>query len=114
MKGIAFFGEPSFTIKEDTYLIKENITRILMTVPGERVNNPSFGCELKNYIFDLDFIMQEEVDGEINRSISRWEPRVNILGVQTKRVDENILEIKVGCQIKDTLEEFIYEKLIMY
>ena len=114
MKGISFFGESSFTIKEDTNLIKENITRILMTIPGERVNKPSFGCELKNFIFELDFIMQEEVEGEIIKSISRWEPRVDVLGVQTKRMNENTLEIKVGCQIKDTLEEFTYEKLIMY
>lgn len=114
MKGIAFYGEPSFTIKEDTFLIKENITRILMTVPNERVNNPSFGCELKNYIFNLDFIMQEEVDGEITKAISRWEPRVNILGIKTTRTNENSLEIKVNCQIKDTLEEFTYEKLILY
>lgn len=114
MKGVSFYGESSITIKSDTSLIKENITRILMTVPDERVNNTSFGCKLKTFIFDLDFIMQEEVDGEITKAISRWEPRVNVLGIKTSRINENELKIKVGCQIKDTLEEFTYEKLIMY
>lgn len=114
MKGVAFFGENSTTIKSDTELIEEDITRVLLTVPGERVNNPSFGCQLKTYLFQLDVIMQEEVDSEIKRAISRWEPRVNVLVIRTGRIDDRTFELKIGCQIKQTLEEFTYEKLIRY
>ena len=49
MKGIGIYGTDSPTIKTDVDLITENVTRILLTVPGERVNNPLFGCKFKTF-----------------------------------------------------------------
>lgn len=112
MQGIGFYEEDTFTLKIDTDIIKENITRILLTAPGERVNNYSFGSYLKTYLFNLPSIMREEVNSEIMRAISRWEPRVNVVALRTSNPDPHIFSISLKCEIKETLEEFDYETLL--
>jgi len=112
VRGIGIYNEDTFTTKEDLVLYKENITRILLTSPGERVCNQYFGSRLKNFLFEFDFIMQEEVDNEIRKAINRWEPRVNIIAIKTSRPDERTFHIKLVLEEKQTLERFEYERLI--
>ena len=112
MKGIGFYSEEIFTIKEDTDLYKENISRILLTSPGERVINQTFGSNFKSYLFALDTVMQDQVDAEISRAIERWEPRVTIKAIRTSRPDPNTFHLHLVCEINDTLETFDYEQTI--
>ena len=113
MKGLAFHNELFLTIKEDENILKENITRILLTSPGERVNNPLFGSRLRAFLFDLDVVMREEVESDIVSSISRWEPRVTINEVTT---EENPIEsafiIRLECTNNDTLQEFTFDQIL--
>lgn len=111
MKGISFYNEDFFVIKQESDLIKENITRILVTSPGERVMS-EFGCRLKNYIFDPEYVMEEEVRNEIFRSIKRWEPRVEIEEITTEMKDSETAYIKISLVSKTTLEPFSYEAII--
>ncbi len=60
MKGLGIYNEDAPVLKSDLDLVEENISRILLTTPGERVNNPLFGCKLKNFIFDLDDLFKED------------------------------------------------------
>lgn len=77
-RGLVFYNkqgiEFSKTYKE---LMYENLRRILNTNRGERINNPSFGSDIKKYLFrpelELDFLAQE-----IKNSIERCEPRVKV------------------------------------
>ncbi|MDD4876035.1 MAG: GPW/gp25 family protein [Dehalococcoidales bacterium] len=106
MKGLSFYDEIFLTIKEDEEILKENITRILLTSPGERVNNPLFGSNLRNFLFDLGVVMREEVESDIISSITKWEPRVLINSITTEeRPTENTFVIHLECTNKDTLEE---------
>jgi phage baseplate assembly protein W len=112
MKGVAYYDEDVFTIKQDVDLYKENITRILLTSPGERVSNPSFGSRFKSFLFQLDFIMQEEVNNEVSKAIARWEPRVTVKAMRTSRPDVQTFHINLVIQINESLEEFDYEQII--
>lgn len=114
IKGPIFYNKSFFIIEEDENLLKENITRILLTLPGERVNNPQFGSRLRLFIFELDSILQEDLKNEILSAINRWEPRVNILDIQTQNVNERAIALKIACQNKDTLEEFDFEKIFRF
>lgn len=114
MKGVALYGEEFFIIKSDTDLIKENISRILLTLPGERVMNYDFGCKLKSYLFAPDLVLQEDVESEIKISITRWEPRVVVNSLTVETVDGNKVYIKLNLISRTTLEEFDYETIIRY
>ena len=112
MKGIVFYNQSFFLIKENETLIKENISRILLTLPGERVNNPLFGSNLRSFLFNLDVVMREEVESEITNSIYKWEPRVTIDSIFTETPDDKSFLIKLECTNNDTLEEFTFEQLL--
>jgi len=88
MIGISYYNDDFFTLKENEVLLKENIVRILLTTPGERINNPLFGCHLKEFLFEFDTYILEDIKFEIKRAIEKWEPRVKIFNVViTKQTD---------------------------
>jgi phage baseplate assembly protein W len=113
-KGVAFYGEDFFVLKSDNNLIFENITRILLTTPGERVLNINFGCKLKTYIFQSNLILQSEVEDEIRSSIERWEPRVEILNITIETVEDRKVYLKLDLINKQTLEEMDYETILSF
>jgi phage baseplate assembly protein W len=114
MKGIGYFGEESPIIKHDLDLLEESITRILLTVPGERVGNVNFGSRLQNYLFDLSAVFIEEARADIYSSISKWEPRVNIDNITIEIIDSETAKIRIECIVKETLEEFVVEKILRF
>ena len=114
MKGIGFYNTQSPIIKRETDLINENVTRVLLTVPGERVGNPTFGSRFKTFLFDLDVVMKEEVVSDINSSISRWEPRITINKIDLTNLDPNTITVKLEATIKSTLQNYSLEQVIRY
>jgi phage baseplate assembly protein W len=113
LKSIAFYNKTFLVLKEDEALLKENISRILMTVPGERVNNPLFGSNLRSYLFMLETIMKEEVESDIRFAINRWEPRVSVTSINTElQEDQSTFLINIEGTNVDTGLPFTYEQLI--
>jgi len=112
MNGIAFYNVIIPSIKEDIDLFKEEITRILLTSKGERPNNPEFGSNLKSYIFGVDIIVSEEIEGEIRSSLARWMPYIIINNVYASKTDERSLYVRISLETTDTFENFDYETLI--
>jgi len=112
MKGVAHFGDEFFTIKIDNDLIKENIERILLTAPGERVMNTAFGCNLKNYIFEPDSVLQEDVVSDIRKSINRWEPRVEIQNITAEMTEPGLAKIEINLINRITLEPLSFNTII--
>ena len=112
MISIGFYNQSSFTTMEGFSVYEESISRILFTSPGERLMNSEFGSKLKGYIFELDFIMQEEVDSEIRKSITRWEPRVNVIKIKTSRPDEKTFSLEITLEEKETRERFTFSKKV--
>lgn len=111
MKGLGFYGEDFFTIKTDNDLIRENISRILLTSPGERVMS-SFGSTLKGFLFAPETALQDEVNTSIRKAIQRWEPRVEVVSVEAEMQDTNTANIVLKVVNKETLEPFTYEAII--
>lgn len=89
--GIAFYDSDFFVIKSDADLIKESIKRIIMTNIGERVNNPFFGMDLKNFVFELDDeITRKQIIANIKQQIQSNEPRVNVFSIDVSSEDNYI------------------------
>lgn len=66
--------------------IRESLFLLLSTTPGERITNPSYGCDLRRFVFkpilaDIEDSMREVID----RAILFYEPRVKLNEVVFER-----------------------------
>lgn len=79
---------------EDVDQIKSDLLILLLTNPGERVMNPSYGTPLKKLVFEPnDPRLANEARNTIINSIKRWEPRISLNKVEvTSRIENNSLD----------------------
>jgi len=62
--------------------VRQAISIILSTAPGERPMRPEFGCGVHDYVFDvLDAATLGQMETEVRRALERWEPRIDVLDV---------------------------------
>ena len=64
-------------------LLLQDIQRLLLTIPGERPNRPSFGCHLSNQIWENIDVAAENDKASIRESLERFEPRINVTGISS-------------------------------
>lgn len=96
MKGIAFYEEDFFTIKQDADLYAEALKRLLMTNPGERVGQPYFGVGLKNLLFELaDENTASIVKDRMREQVEIYLP-VLTLTIIDAEIEENSLFVNIG------------------
>ena len=63
--------------------IARSVRNIVMTVPGEKFFNPTFGSRISESLFEnIDDITATVIIDEIRESIDNYEPRVDLLDVQ--------------------------------
>ena len=60
--------------------LKANFLNLLLTVPGERINHPTYGIGLKSQVFEqtLDKITLQE---NINTQLAFWIPEISVTEV---------------------------------
>ena len=72
---------------EDGYLmnkslrevIKQNFKSLLLTSPGERVMDPTFGVGLRNYLFEQNSVLlKEQIMENVYEQVSRYLPFIKI------------------------------------
>jgi phage baseplate assembly protein W len=81
--------------------IKQSLNIILSTTLGERVMRSNFGANLMNQVFEpMDATFQPTVERIIRQAIVRFEPRINLDGVEVE-IDD--LEGKVNLIITFTI-----------
>ena len=96
---IAFI--PNYQTKD---AIKNNLINYLLTNPGERVENPSFGAGLRQYIFtqitngNLEFI-QEDLQEKIKSNF----PDISLDSVEVlQSVNSNTIQVNINYSIPNT------------
>jgi phage baseplate assembly protein W len=90
----------TYTTKDQ---LKSNILNYFLTNRGERVFNPTFGSNVRNYIFEqltiqnydgLEFMIQEDM--------KKYFPNVNVNSLEIFGFeDSNTLQVKISYSIKD-------------
>ena len=103
---IAFI--PNYQTKD---AIKNNLVNYLLTNPGERVENPSFGAGLRRYIFEqistnsLDYI-KEDLQNKIEINFPDVKlQEVNVLQTLNTNTIQVIISYSIpNTDINDTLE----------
>ena len=86
--------------------IARSVKNIVFTLPGEKYFNPNFGSKISKVLFEnIDDITASVIVDEIKESIRNYEPRVELLDVESipnfdnNQYDVNIVYIIVGSEI---------------
>ncbi|MGH9054409.1 MAG: GPW/gp25 family protein, partial [Acidimicrobiales bacterium] len=73
----------SIALAADDRDLQQAMRLILGTAPGERPMRPEFGCGLHNFVFaPADATTAGRLASEVKRSLTRWEPRVDVQDVE--------------------------------
>ena len=91
--------------------IKSDMLVLLLTNPGERIMNPSFGTPLRKLLFEPnDLIIQTEAKNMIANSIRLWEPRIAIQQIEvSSSMDETSLNSNDD---KSELDHILFIRII--
>jgi len=101
---VALANEDGIEISAGEKSIQEAIWIILATTPGERVMRPDFGCDIHRLIFSvIDATTVGQAAQEVKLALIRWEPRIDVLGVDTEvRGNGEVLLINVHYRNRTT------------
>lgn len=70
--------------------IDQSINTILRTPIGSRAGNREFGSKLHNLVFETnDFIFQDLAKVYIKEALKEWEPRIDVVDIQSVTSDED-------------------------
>jgi phage baseplate assembly protein W len=106
-------GQPKMVALEQD--VQQAIRIILGTQPGERVMRPEFGTPLRELVFEpINVTTCEIVRSRVERSLQRWEPRIDVLlvsvtaggrGTDYRQTRTGLLNIEIRYRIRTTNTE---------
>ena len=87
-------------IKNET-AIARSVRNIVMTIPGERFFQPSFGSSVNRILFsNMDEISASNLEDEIGNSIRNYEPRVKLRSLKVSpNFDNNSFDTTITYDI---------------
>lgn len=85
-------------------LVLQDMQQLLLTLPGERVNRPNYGCALRNQIWENIDVVATEGPNSIKTALELFEPRIQVLGVGVVEVNENtgLIAFNIEFKVKET------------
>lgn len=84
-------------------LLLQDIQQLLLTMPGERVFRPDFGCPLRTQIWEnIDEVASSGI-GAIKASLAKFEPRITVTSV-TSSINRNtdLIVFKISFLVNST------------
>lgn len=77
--------------------LRGKVLQVLFTTPGERVNQPEFGCGLFNLVFDPNnSIMAAAVEFTVGQALTRWLGAELVVGGVDVQAAEETLAVEVA------------------
>ena len=91
-------------VSKDSSAIKQAIVNLLLTNKGERLMNPNYGSDIRKYLFEpLDYGTSYLIKGNIESTISKFEPRISVLRISCKpNYDDNGFDVEMTYRIQGT------------
>jgi uncharacterized protein len=98
--GFPFHVGPSGTIvpdPDDDTDLRGRIVQVLFTAPGERINQPEFGCGLLNLVFDPNnTIMAAATEFTVGQALTRWLGDELVVGGVDVQAQDEALTVEVA------------------
>ncbi|MEC4018808.1 GPW/gp25 family protein [Streptomyces sp. H27-D2] len=77
--------------------LRGKVIQVLFTAPGERINQPEFGCGLFNLVFDPNnTIMAAAVEFTVGQALTRWLGDVLVVGAVDVQAQDEALTVEVA------------------
>lgn len=74
----------------DIEAVKNSIKNALLTTPGEKLLTPTFGVNLRQYLFEpIDDFTTDLIQGDIELNLPRFEPRIRVNNVIVEADEDN-------------------------
>ena len=94
-------GSVAFSEYEEN--IRQNITIIIGTRLGERQMLPEFGCQIHELLFAPSNQSTSYLAAEyVKIALTRWEPRIEVLQVDSSFDPSGAIKVQIGYQITST------------
>ena len=92
--------------KKNINSVKQSVLNILNTNHGEKVFEPLFGANLRQFLFENSGILTSiAITDSIKEALANWEPRVKVLNVKVNnKPDLNKIAITIAVRIISTNE----------
>ena len=93
----------SFTPIDGLALLIQDIQLLLLTVPGERVRRPTWGCPLRTYIWENIDDLVIKGPSAIKNTLEQFEPRIKVTGVSgTPNYNTGLVAFKISFTVNAT------------
>lgn len=111
---LALRGSGDVFKKTDAEAVKQAVKNLIMTNRFEKPFLPNFGGNVRSMLFELaDDETADDIEQQIIATISRYEPRAEVLGVEAIIKEElNTLSVKVTFKVISTNEIITIEQFI--
>lgn len=97
--GLSINGDGNIALMSGERDIIKSIFIILSTAPGERVMRPEFGCGIHDLVFSSPSPgLFGQISYEVQQSLARWEPRIQVTAVNTTVDQEEPERLLVNIQ----------------
>jgi phage baseplate assembly protein W len=107
--------EPDGRIAEAVYEqdVREAVTIVLGTNPGERVMRPDFGAGLNRFVFEpVNATMLARVQTQVRDSLVTWEPRIDVEQVAVRPQGDPpstlLIELTYRVRATNSLQNLVY------
>lgn len=82
-------------------MIVQNLKMLVLTAPGERIMEPSFGVGLRNYLFLNDTPrIRADISSKIDEQVKKYMPFVEITGIDFNQVKGQENSLFVGIRFR--------------
>ncbi len=91
-------------VSKDASAIKQAIVNLLLTNKGERLMNPTYGSDIRSYLFEpMDYGTANQIKNNIRDTIETFEPRIRVRQISaTPNFDDNGFDITMTYSIVGT------------
>jgi phage baseplate assembly protein W len=94
--------------EDDNSAIKNDLIHLLLTEKGERYYLPTFGSNLRKYIFEPnDGITHSEIRQDLNQTVKEYLPNLSIDNIDIGHKDDS--EYMVSVRLDYTISEGVFE-----
>jgi len=106
--GLAFplgFANDGIFRKTKTTLeqARHNLRNLLLTVKGERLGHPEFGCDIHRLLFEqIETGVNDRVEEMVKEAVDTWLPYLSIDKTTSEQID-NRLNVDVHFSLKNDL-----------
>ncbi|WKJ89992.1 GPW/gp25 family protein [Methylomonas montana] len=94
-------GDGRVSWSRDDQSIRESMLNILLTRPGERLQRPTFGGGLLNFVHQPNNeTTRHLLAGVVRKSLEQWEPRVEIDEIQVQASPASVADVHINIRYR--------------